>query len=704
MPAVAAASMDESGGATSSENGHYTPQNLPGVYQLPRSLGEMQTPSMVCIAWGSGNKLRLSFLQHSVPAARSNTGTEGAERGNGNGASQSGGGAAVIEIELGGRAALGLDAVEDAEKRRIAYGSLPAFALLQNKRKMLQQAKEFSGMLPDDWWEHVLEYSYNISNLLAPTSTTSMGLQLDKKSRKEKQEQTLLRAVWELTEIFFVDKHVTSWIPEKLVDWLTVYDRALARTEPTVQTKLVALQHKLPNIQFPEDDADYWEGACSALAVGWLDIVIKFLRMHGSYRLDQIDNRQTENGLVEAVTVLISKMPRLRPHLPSGAPGIAYGFKPDFAKAWEKWRSQVAKLDNSMFWSECNHHGTLLGLKKLLQILLGNVDALITATCHWIELLVAHFLYIVPFSMVAGEILSIARKCKQLKHVSGNENLRELLLAIISNDTEIVLAECSQLFGPWMMAHVVELLTAKSTHAQALLLEERSALGSISLEELHRVIYAQVLSSHHLTWQLSPTYLASCPKQGCGLLENVLLKQPVSGNSRLFLKVLDISRLYDLGVVGTALSRHLEGLLDLLDSEVRSAQGLSFLHRYRDFKNSLHEIREYRSSDLCNPKVTVAGRHAADCLLQLLKPGASPLRFWLSILHDSVDLLEWPQQVLLNEVETTTLMTYLQELKLAEARGDVEAVNALSSEQAKQQLDRVRLALALNLGRAILQS
>ncbi|KAJ7568426.1 hypothetical protein O6H91_01G032400 [Diphasiastrum complanatum] len=477
--------------------------------------------------------------------------------------------------------------------------------------------------------------------------------------------------------------------------------------------------------------------------------------MHGSYRLDQIDNRQTENGLVEAVTVLISKMPRLRPHLPSGAPGIAYGFKPDFAKAWEKWRSQVAKLDNSMFWSECNHHGTLLGLKKLLQILLGNVDALITATCHWIELLVAHFLYIVPFSMVAGEILSIARKCKQLKHVSGNENLRELLLAIISNDTEIVLAECSQLFGPWMMAHVVELLTAKSTHAQALLLEERSALGSISLEELHRVIYAQVLSSHHLTWQLSPTYLASCPKQGCGLLENVLLKQPVSGNSRLFLKVLDISRLYDLGVVGTALSRvvgihnwkhgrrgtgimwlqqarddlrlaaianqladsvttfrtddiesfqHLEGLLDLLDSEVRSAQGLSFLHRYRDFKNSLHEIREYRSSDLCNPKVTVAGRHAADCLLQLLKPGASPLRFWLSILHDSVDLLEWPQQVLLNEVETTTLMTYLQELKLAEARGDVEAVNALSSEQAKQQLDRVRLALALNLGRAILQS
>lgn len=42
---------------------------------------------------------------------------------------------------------------------------------------------------------------------------------------------------------------------------------------------------------------------------------------------------QVENGLVETVAVLISKMPRLRPSLPAGAPGQAFNFKPEFSKA-----------------------------------------------------------------------------------------------------------------------------------------------------------------------------------------------------------------------------------------------------------------------------------------------------------------------------------------------------------------------------------
>lgn len=52
------------------------------------------------------------------------------------------------------------------------------------------------------------------------------------------------------------------------------------------------------------------------------------------------------------------------------------------------------------------------------------------------------------------------------------------------------------------MAHIMELLTAKSKHAQSLLREERDTLGGISMEELNRLIYAQVLASHPLTWQV----------------------------------------------------------------------------------------------------------------------------------------------------------------------------------------------------------
>lgn len=69
-------------------------------------------------------------------------------------------------------------------------------------------------------------------------------------------------------------------------------------------------------------------------------------------------------------------------------------------KAWEKWRSQVAKLDGSTYWGECNNITTQKGLKKLLKVLLGSIEDLLLSTTHWMELLVAHLLHVQPFSKV----------------------------------------------------------------------------------------------------------------------------------------------------------------------------------------------------------------------------------------------------------------------------------------------------------------
>jgi len=43
---------------------------------------------------------------------------------------------------------------------------------------------------------------------------------------------------------------------------------------------------------------------------------------------------QLENGLVEAVAVLISKMPRLRPESAAGNLGECFKSKPDFIKVY----------------------------------------------------------------------------------------------------------------------------------------------------------------------------------------------------------------------------------------------------------------------------------------------------------------------------------------------------------------------------------
>lgn len=716
------------------------------MYRLNHGLSN--PPARISVCWGTGNRLRIAFFQSSPPppsSPESKSVTETALIP----VTEEGSGGKVVELRLGEYNGEG--DYQEAEKRRISYASAPAFALLQSQKELMTgPAGLATAGFSVDWWEHVIQFSSSISTILGPVGDMPISAGDNAAMLlKESQGPTLMKAVWDLLEIFYVDKQSLSWFPERLVDWLCNYDRVLSRTEMTLHSKLVALQQKLCKLQFPEDDPDYWDGVASALAVGWLDFVVNFLRMHGSYQLDQIDDRETENGLVEAVNVLISKMPRMRPSLAAGGLGQCFTLKPDFIKAWEKWRGQVAKLDCSVFWNECNHQETMHGLKKLIRIMLGDIDALDSVTCHWMELSISHFLYIRPFGMVLEGMLSLAQKCIQLKSPVGDKHIMELMLAIIGDDIEVIIAGCSQIFDPWMLAHMIEMLTAKSPQAEFLLRNEKYTLGGISLEELYRLVYAQVLSSHYFTWQLAPIYLASCPRQGLRLLEILLLRQPFAGDNRLALKALEICRLYELDDVGISIMKIVgmhhwkhgrkgagilwlqrahdenrlssiaeqlsefvgksvsddgfqqwEGLIDLLGSEREATGGLAFLHKYREFKKALLLVRDLRLSEMNLQKVAAAARQAVNSLIQLMKNPSTPQRFWPSLLNDSVELLMWRDTALINVAETNLLMNKLQELSLAKVRGDFEVSH---SDQYPQALQNVRLALATNLGRAILQ-
>ncbi|KAI4337502.1 hypothetical protein L6164_015910 [Bauhinia variegata] len=728
MPGVASDSGDGRSEVSVSSNGALVPisteaRNSIVVYPLHHGL---EPPiARLAISWSRGNSLRVSvFRPPSVEGSGESEGQVGGK---------------VVEVKLSD----GDPEISDAQWRRIAYGSVSPFALLQSRRSAISSLSWGSASTSPyhlDWWEYVMEYSKDISSLLSGPKLPSNPIIEDSKTIfKKGEEPTSLKAAWELMELFYADKQSQAWLPERLVDWLADYDSLFSSTLATTHSKLVDFQNVLVNLQVIEDNPKYWEVMSSALAVGWLDIVVKMLRLHGSYQLDQLSNREIENGLVEAVAVLVSKMPRLRPESAAGQLGDCLKSKPDFIKAWEKWRSQITKLDCSAFWIQCNNHQTREGLKNMLQIMLGNTESLCTATCNWIELFISHFLYIRPFTMGVDSMYILAQKCIQLKPVSSAHRLTGLMIGILGENTEVVLAECSREYGPWMVAHAIELLTAGSEHAEILLHEERHNLGGISIVELHRLVYAQVLSSHALTWQIAPIYLTSCMKQGMGLLEILLYKQPVQHNEML-LKNIEICRLYDLyhvssnimkvagvyhwkhgrigsGVfwlqqaqdairlhkiaqqlfdsVGKSISdesfKQWEGLIELLGSESKTAGGLEFLRKYRDFKKSLQRVPGEKSID--------AAREAVQSLILLMKNPSTPQRFWLPLLYDSLKLLNWQDQdhPLLNVSETNLLLNKLQELSLARLRPDfIEPSlppNALSS---------VRLALATNLGRAML--
>ncbi|MCL7037925.1 hypothetical protein MKW94_030141, partial [Papaver nudicaule] len=477
----------------------------PLVYHIQHGL---KPPiSRLSIAWSRGNCLRVSLFQPEESDGK------------------------VVEVKLSN----GDEEFDDSQKRKIAYGSMSPFAVFQNQKNSILAMSKMSYHL--DWSHQVMEYSSQIISLLGVPGTAPPSSVIDdpRTVLKTDEEPTCLKAAWELLQIFYADKQSHAWLPECLVDWLADYDSLLSTSEVTVHSKLVDLQNELVNLQAIEDDRNYWEGISSALAVGWLDTAVKLLRLHGSYQVDQLGNRETENGLVEAVAVLVSKMPRMRPELSKRGLGECFKTKPDFMKAWEKWRGHIAKLECSAFWVQCDHQQTRDGLRNLLQIMLGNSNSLEAATCNWMELYVSNFLYIRPFTMGLEGMFTLAQKCMQLRPMSNTHRLMGLIFGILGENIEVVLAECSREFGPWMVVHAIELLTAGSNQAEMLLHEERHNLGGISIEELHRLVYAQVLASHALTWQIAPVYLASCMKQGMAMLEILLYKQPVQHN-RMLLK------------------------------------------------------------------------------------------------------------------------------------------------------------------------
>ncbi|KAF2285354.1 hypothetical protein GH714_000693 [Hevea brasiliensis] len=723
MPRVASGSGG--GGASDSITGALVPFLPDSQDAVVYPLGHGLKPpiSRVSISWARGNTLRVSVFRSSPAESDSDEDVGGK----------------VMEVRPGGN----VDGqLSDAQWRRIAYGSVSPFALLQSRRNSALSVSKM-GLSPSpyhlEWWEYVSEYSKDVSSLLGnPKSSAGPVIEDPKEVLKKVEEPTCLKAAWDLMEMFYADKLSQAWLPERLVDWLADYDSLLSDTQATVYLKLMEFQGLLVTLLVIEDDSRYWEVISSALAVGWLEIAVKMLRLHGSYQLDQLGSRETENGLVEAVAVLISKMPRLRPELGAGKLGECFKTKPDFMKAWERWRAQVTKLESSAFWLQCDHLQTREGLKNMLQIMLGNASILSTATCNWMELYISHILYIRPFTVGLESMYSLAQKCIQLKPMTIPHKLMRLIVGILGENTEVILAECSRDFGTWMAAHAIEFLTAGSDQAEVLLHEERDNLGGINIEELHRLIYAQVLSSHILTWQIAPIYLMSCMKQGMGLLEILLYRQPVQHN-QLLVKNLEICRLYELdsvssnimkiagvyhwkhgrkgyGVfwlqqardevclnriaqqlfnsVGKSISdesfKQWEGLIELLGSESKPSGGLEFLHKYRDFKRSLKQVND--------GKITDATQQAVESLMSLMKNTSTPQRFWLPILYDSLKLLNWQERPLLNVSQTNLLLNKLQELSMARLHPDF-----IEADLPPQALSSVRLALATNLGRAILE-
>lgn len=169
------------------------------MYRLNHGLSN--PPARISVCWGTGNRLRIAFFQSSPPppsSPESKSVTETALIP----VTEEGSGGKVVELRLGEYNGEG--DYQEAEKRRISYASAPAFALLQSQKDLMTgPAGLATAGFSVDWWEHVIQFSSSISTILGPVGDMPISAGDNAAMLlKESQGPTLMKAVWDLLEIF----------------------------------------------------------------------------------------------------------------------------------------------------------------------------------------------------------------------------------------------------------------------------------------------------------------------------------------------------------------------------------------------------------------------------------------------------------------------------------------------------------------------
>ncbi|XP_026664559.2 nuclear pore complex protein NUP85-like isoform X2 [Phoenix dactylifera] len=176
----------------------------PVVY--PVHLGVNPPIFHVFVSWTRGNLLQVACLRPPAPDP-AGCGDDGVSDEEVVGK--------VVEVTLGA----GDGEIGEAQRRRIAYGPVAAFALLQSEefpRGYLQNVCVFDSHRMVGTCFGV---SCHINDLLGtPRLPSSTVVEDPKMFLQHHEEPTGLKAAWQLMEIFYVDKQSLTWLPGCLVD------------------------------------------------------------------------------------------------------------------------------------------------------------------------------------------------------------------------------------------------------------------------------------------------------------------------------------------------------------------------------------------------------------------------------------------------------------------------------------------------------
>ncbi|CAI8026143.1 Nuclear pore complex protein Nup85 [Geodia barretti] len=508
----------------------------------------------------------------------------------------------------------------------------------------------------------------------------------------ERQAQVFstMALVWHLVEILFIEVLPAGCLVKQLVEWVT-----WAGQERDKKRLKEILGHTPP-----DSHHGYWRMVYRLVLTGRLSEARNLLAHHSAFSA-------REDVSHNCSRVWTSCWGRLRwsdPPPPSPE---------ESSNGWQQWRREVTarreagaflSLRQLQLLSRCAFVNTHL----FPQVLSGEEEVFsepeIVGSCEsWYELMVARVLFTTPLVMSSDyDLVYSAEAAMKTFGVVSPEPLDSLLLAALKH-------------SPLEVVYGAKL-------AEFLIIE-----------------YASSLLAHPSLWQVAMDYLSECPTQGRHHMVLHLERIPLT-SARKAAKVLQLCRKFQLkeleesvcrvmamkelrsGRLGAAFSWCLQSqdsvfaaflaeryftsyqtlgefmdldLLDNLGAAMLISKKLTFLGKYREF-HQLFADGEFRP--------------AGQLLVSLLTSGVVPKRFWLTLLMDSLPLLNLKDEIVFSSEDTVALSHCLQQLTSSHSRIDQSQSTSKSHDSEKapppdqsSKLSLLRVALCRNLALATLQ-
>jgi nuclear pore complex protein Nup85 len=613
------------------------------------------------------------------------------------------------------------------------------------------------------WWTKVLEYSQRVGQVLGRQD--DVRVPRGTPTNDEDLWIAIRRIVWELLEIFYVNQPLSlSAQVQDFAAWLQRNSQILTGFDSGV-VPIEAMLKGLYECNIPEMEDRYWTCIQLLVMLGFNEAAIDLLSMHSAWTRYQ--NKDTavraQFEILESLITILQKSPRLAGSSVAPLGAKVFNNVTDYSLYRSKWSLACRQLlQNDMLWQECSQSNemTTSGAKSILNILLGQENTLKDCTRTWIELLCSQLLHRYPTIDSLSELSSLAEYCID----QSSENLKvivDILQAILNDNVQEVISQCSQTLGPWFMAHAPDLLDARQELHLTEVLRKPIKGRQGNQFEFFVLDFAEALMTNTSTWQTVCEYLAWCPTCGESALQIFLSHLPINTQEdKIVLQALEIANRHGLPACAAQLCRTL-GLSRWQQGQLGSAvlwlkrghddRRLKYLGQqvFKQVEGSLlndtaaggvqpqlemgylkdmllftdefggensaengnggplamlqHlQLFHAKISKSLNAKSTEEaykhGMEAKDAVLHLVG-NQTPKKLWLAVLWFAIPLLE-SEQLLFNLEETTSLLERLHELTLSYNSEEILAEYLPNERNLK--LQGTQLALARNMARAIL--